>query len=102
MKKLIFLASFVSALMVTEFANAQARLNNHNQQVRIQQGVRHGQLTPREAQHLRAQQQRIKAMKRVAKADGRVTPRERMMIRNAEKRSSVAIYNQKHDRNTRW
>ena len=88
--------------MVTEFANAQGRINNHKQKVRIENGVRHGQITRNEARQLKQQQQRIKAMKKMAMADGVITARERMMIRNAEKRANVAIYYQKHDRNTRW
>jgi hypothetical protein len=102
MKKLIFLASFVSVLFVADFAQAQGRFNNNNQQVRIQQGVRHGQLTRPETRQLMAQQQRINAMKRMAMADGRVTARERMMIRKAEQRANISIYNQKNDRQYRW
>jgi uncharacterized membrane protein YebE (DUF533 family) len=102
MKKVIFVAALMSAFLVTEVASAQGRLNNRNQKVRIEQGVRHGKLTPKETRQLRAQQQRIQAMKRMAKADGVITARERMMIRQAEQRSSVAIYNQKHDKNFRW
>jgi hypothetical protein len=102
MKKVIFAAALMSAFLVTEVASAQVRINNRAQKVRIEQGVRHGKLTPKETRQLRAQQQRIQALKRMAKADGVITARERMMIRQAEQRSSVAIYNQKHDKNFRW
>jgi uncharacterized membrane protein YebE (DUF533 family) len=102
MKKVIFVAALMSAFLVTEVASAQGRINNRNQKVRIEQGVHKGQLTRNEARQLRAKQQRIQAMKRMAKADGVITARERMMIRRAEQSNSVAIYNQKHDRNYRW
>ncbi|HRO43319.1 MAG TPA: hypothetical protein PL009_10840 [Flavipsychrobacter sp.] len=102
MKKLIFLASFACTLMITEIASAQGRFNNRNQQTRINQGVRHGQLTKNEARQLQMQQQRINSLKRMAMADGRVTPRERMMIRRAEQKANVAIRYQKNDRNYRW
>lgn len=102
MKKLVFFASLVSLLMVGTYAEAQSRYNNPKQQVRIQNGVRHGQLTKHEAHQLRSQQRQIKTMKRMAMADGIVTPRERMMIRKAERRANVNIYHQKHDRQVRW
>jgi uncharacterized membrane protein YebE (DUF533 family) len=102
MKKVIFVAALMSAFLVTEVASAQGRLNNRNQKVRIEQGVHKGQLTRNEARQLRAKQQRIQAMKRMAKADGVITARERIMIRRAEQNNSVAIYNQKHDKNYRW
>lgn len=102
MKKLIFAAAFVSALIVTDMANAQGHATNRNQKVRIEQGVRHGQLTRNEARQLKIKQQKINAMKRMAMADGVITKRERMMIRKAEQQVNVAIYNQKHDRDFRW
>lgn len=102
MKKLIFAASLVSTLMITEFAQAQTRLNSRNQHKRIEQGVRTGKLTPIEARQLKVQQQRIALLKRRAMADGFISARERMMIRNAEKNANVAIFNQKHDRDFRW
>jgi len=100
MKKLMILATIVSAFFVADVANAQSR--SRNQQARIQQGVRHGQLTPQETRQLRMQQQRIADMKRMAMADGRVTARERAMIRRAEQQASVAIRYQKKDRDFRW
>jgi hypothetical protein len=105
MKKLIFLASLVGALMVGDFANAQGRYNNnrqYNQHGRIQQGVRHGSITRAEAMQLRRQQAKIAQMKRMAMADGFVSARERMMIRRAEQQASFAIRSQRNDRDFRW
>jgi hypothetical protein len=102
MKKVIFAASLVGTLMITEFAQAQARFNSRNQHQRIEQGVRSGRLTPMEARQLKIQQQRIALLKRRAMAHGFISPRERMMSRNAEKNANVAIYTQKHDRDFRW
>jgi hypothetical protein len=73
----------------------------HNQSARIEQGVRSGQLTHREAARLRAQQRAIRAEKRMAKADGVVTPQERARIRHMQNRANRAIYSQKHDAQTR-
>ena len=72
-----------------------------NQKARIEQGVRSGQLTHREAARLRAEQRRIRAEKRLAKADGVVTPAERAQIRRDQRRASRHIYRQKHDAQTR-
>ena len=105
MKKLIFTASFVSALLVAGFADAQGRFDNNrgmNQNYRIQKGVRHGQITGFEARQLRIQQEKVARLKRMAMRDGIITPRERMMIRQAEKEMSYAIHQQRNDRDFRW
>jgi uncharacterized membrane protein YebE (DUF533 family) len=68
------------------------------QQQRIDQGVRSGQITPREAARLEKGQQRIERMEANAKADGRVTKRERAAIERAQDRQSRAIARDSHDR----
>lgn len=72
-----------------------------NQHKRIQNGVRTGQLTRGEAARLRGQQAKVRHYKTMAMADGRVTPRERMVINRAQKNASRNIYRQKHDRQVR-
>jgi len=72
-----------------------------NQKARIEQGVKSGELTRREAGKLRAEQRAIRAEKRLAKADGVVTPAERAKIRRDQRRASRDIYRQKHDAQTR-
>lgn len=67
------------------------------EQKRIYNGVRTGQLTPRELGRLEMQQAKIQHDKRCAKADGVVTPYERAYIRHEEARASRNIYRQKHD-----
>lgn len=68
------------------------------QQARIQQGVATGELTPKEAARLQAQQNHIAARKAAAKADGVVTPKERRELRAAQNDASRRIHRQKHDR----
>ncbi len=68
-----------------------------NQQARINEGVKSGELTRREAAKLRAEQRAIRAEKRMAKADGVVTPAERAKIRRDQNRASRDIARQKHD-----
>jgi len=46
-----------------------------NQQKRIDQGIKSGELTGKEAARLEKGQQRIQKMEAKAKADGKVTPR---------------------------
>ena len=67
------------------------------QEQRIHQGMRSGQLTQREAWRLQQQQRRIRQMERRAKADGVVTRQERREIRAAQEHASRSIQRQKHD-----
>ncbi len=68
-----------------------------NQQQRIEQGVRSGQLTPREAGRLEAQQARIQQSEARMKADGNLTPRERAKLTREQNRASRNIYRKKHN-----
>lgn len=67
------------------------------QQARIQQGVRSGELTRKEAARLEMQQAKINHHKRLAKADGVVTIQERAMIKHEQRRADRSIAIQKHD-----
>lgn len=69
-----------------------------NQERRIEQGVRSGQLTEREAARLERGQDRVEKMEDRAKADGKVTAKERARLHRAQDRQSAAIYREKHDR----
>jgi uncharacterized membrane protein YebE (DUF533 family) len=68
-----------------------------NQEHRIQQGVRSGELTRGEYQKLEAEQARIRDMERRAKADGHVSRSERDQIRHAQNDAGRHIYQEKHD-----
>ncbi len=70
------------------------------QQERIQQGVQSGQLTPREANHLEAQQGRIQAREDRLKADGNLTPAERARLTREQNHASRNIYRKKHNERT--
>ena len=67
------------------------------EQKRIYNGVRKGELTPRELGRLEMQQAKIQHDKHWAKADGIVTPCERAHIIYEQSRASRNIYLQKHD-----
>jgi hypothetical protein len=68
-----------------------------NQERRIEQGEKSGQLTPREANRLEAQQDRIRRTEARAKADGVVTPQEREKLTRMQNRASRDIAREKHD-----
>ena len=102
--KRIVLSLFALALVASLAGMASAdtstpRVNHRRvvQHARIHQGVRSGQLTPREAARLRMGQRHIGRMERRAKADGNVTPRERMRMNRAQNRQSRHIYRLKHN-----
>ena len=69
-----------------------------NQQQRIDQGVKSGELTSREAARLEKGQERVQAMEDKAKADGKVTAKERARLQKAENTQSRHIAREKHDR----
>lgn len=71
-----------------------------NQERRIEQGLRSGQLDTREAARLQAEQARIDKMESRALRDGQLTAAERARINAAQNKASADIYRQKHDGQT--
>lgn len=106
MKRLIAGVIIFAAASVLNLLNAQSlhgfKARQIQQQQRIQQGVASGEITRKEAVRLQAQQLNIKRAKRLAKADGIVTPVERAVIKHEQRQVSVAIYRQKNDAQSRW
>ena len=93
----------VSAFALPVFAQTATPAigqTQRNQEGRIEQGVRSGELTRPETRSLQQQQRAIKAEKRAAKADGVVTVAERQKIRRDQARASRAIHNKKHNGRT--
>lgn len=103
MKRLIGFAMttlMVGALSVTSFASQRTPYINRrqeNQQDRIQQGIRSGELTRREAGRLEAREGRIEAQKLEDKSRGYVTPYQRERLNRELNRTSGEIYNLKHN-----
>lgn len=102
MKKMILAATILGAVLFGEMANAQPGTRNFNRReanetIRINQGVRHGDLNMRETRQLMMQKRQIQQMKRMAMADGYISPRERMMLANAQNRLSNNIYMDRHN-----
>ncbi|MCB0855787.1 MAG: hypothetical protein KDD63_26380 [Bacteroidetes bacterium] len=96
----LFLAFATTGLMA-QTATPKVTKTQVNQQKRIIHGAKNGELTKQEARQLERQQRRINRTKKVAKADGTVTPKEKMVINRRQKRASKNIYRQKHDRQDR-
>ena len=104
MKKLLGIAA-LSALSLPVFAlESTPRIDQRqaNQEQRIEQGLRSGQITRREAQRLREGQAQIRRMERHALADGRITPREAARIEQAQDAEGRRIAQERHDRQARW
>ena len=67
------------------------------QERRIEQGVRSGELTPRETARLERGQARIRQMERQALADGRISRRERAAIDREQGKQNQLIARLKHN-----
>ena len=86
-------------------ANAQGRTRRasinqreHNQAVRIRNGVRSGELTARETGRLVREQVQIRRMEdRFRDSGDGLSPRERVRLRHELNQASRHIYRQKHD-----
>jgi hypothetical protein len=102
-KNLLVLAVLIFGITA---ANAQTATHNiakrqHNQQVRIKEGVRHGELSRSETVRLEKQQHHIQQEKHVAKRDGSFTPAERGHIRHEQIAAGHNIYRKRHNAVTR-
>ena len=93
---LFIAAVFVLGLSVVSMAGINRR--EYREQQRINQGIRSGELTRREAARLEAGMARIRTDERFARmSGGGISPRERARLEREMNRESRAIYRQKHD-----
>jgi hypothetical protein len=83
---------------------AMSRVNSResNQQARIANGVKSGQLTPRETKNLEKREGHInREVHDDRRANGgRLTPQERQQVNHQQDNASRAIYNDKHNART--
>jgi len=101
MKKIIL---FTAIMLFASYSglNAQIKTGTNTarqgaQQARIGQGVNTNELTRRETARLEREQRRIQIEKRIANADGTVTPAEKKFLRKEQNRASRNIARQKND-----
>ena len=85
-----------SAVAQTATPNIDKR--QAEQQKRIDQGVKSGQLTDKEAVRLNKGQAKVQKMEDKAKADGVVTAKERQRIEREQNKKSRNIAREKHDK----
>ena len=71
-----------------------------NQEKRIEQGVKSGQLNQKETKRLEKGQDRVQKMEDKAVADGKVTKKERKKLEHAQDQQSKKIHKEKHDKQT--
>jgi hypothetical protein len=73
----------------------------HNQQDRIRQGIKSGELTRRETVRLEKEEAKIRVNEKFAKSDGKITAAERARLEKELNKASKDIYQQKHDNQDR-
>jgi hypothetical protein len=102
MKKILF--TLIAAAAAPAFAQTNAApgftQRDVNQEQRIEQGLKSGELTTREAAKLQREQGRVDQMESRALRDGTVTPAERARINAAQNKASRDIAREKHDAQT--
>lgn len=107
MKKIIIAMVLLIAGLLLQTVNAQGKTysqitkNQIQEQQRIKEGMRTGELTPREAKRLELQQTGIERDKKMAKLDGVISPCERAYLKSEQAKAAKNIYAQKHDAQ-RW
>jgi NACalpha-BTF3-like transcription factor len=98
-----FVMAALIAVIIPAAGLAQGRRNGvnerqRNQQQRIRQGVRSGELTGVEAARIQRRESQIRLNEaRARRSGGEFTPEERARIQGQLDRSSEKIYQQKHD-----
>ena len=71
-----------------------------NQEKRVEQGVKSGELTTKETAKLEKGQAKVQKMEDKAVADGAVTKNEKKHIEHAQDQQSKKIHHEKHDSQT--
>jgi hypothetical protein len=98
--QVLFVLALVTTLAGAASANTATPRVDHRRAVeraRIHQGVRSGQLTPREQRRLNAHQRHIRRTERRMKSDGNVSRGERTRLNHMQNRQSRRIHRLKHN-----
>lgn len=103
MKNLCRIAIVIISCATALSANAQNRIGLRDESRRIHQGVASGQLTPTETRQLQAQKAQLKVEAiRFKLNDGRISRRERAILKKDNRELDKNIMVQKHDVQTRF
>ena len=107
MKRVIIANMLIGALLtgtatISFAAEGKIQQRKENQQKRIAQGVKSGQLTPHETARIENNESKInKEVRQDRKANGgNLTNKEKAQVNRQQNRVSKEIYNQKHDGQT--
>jgi len=102
--RLTAIAGGLAACVLATAASAQNTADvvqrDVNQQNRIEQGLKSGELTTKEAGKLEREESHIDKMESNALKDGKMTNAEKSRIERAENQASKDIYREKHDAQT--
>ena|SRR5689334_23534978 len=93
-------AAIVGASVVSVYAQDKTPVvdqREQNQEKRIDQGIKSGELTKGEAAKLEAEQGKIKVDEAKAKSDGKVTAKERTKLKREQNHASRKIWRKKHN-----
>jgi hypothetical protein len=102
LKQFIFATLLLSVGSAAVAGTPRLDRREANQQARIVQGVRSGELTWPEARRLERGEVRLNHQEALAKSDGVVTHAERAHLERKANRMSDRIYVQKHDGQVRY
>jgi len=101
MKTSLMIAGSLVLAMTTTFAagvrDRGVNARQREQQARIQQGVRSGELTKSETQDLRKEEKDVRTEERQFKSDGKLTAEERQKLHSDLNKTSKDIYTDKHN-----
>ena len=95
MKNLVL--SFAILTSVLSFAQQREDRNLRGERKRVAQGIKSGEIKPREAVAIEKQAQDVKQAKRAAVADGQITVKERAKIARQDKQLDRTINRKKHN-----
>jgi hypothetical protein len=90
-------AAMCATVLPVNAMTATINGREHNQQFRIRQGMKSGELTRQETKRLETEEARIRANESRAKRDGKLSPAERERLEKELDKASHDIYQQKHD-----
>jgi hypothetical protein len=93
----IALVAFASSAALADTPAEQDQQRNVNQQTRIEQGLKSGQLSTQEAARLEREQQHVDRMEARDLKDGHMSAAEQLKLDKAQNAASKDIYKQKHD-----
>jgi hypothetical protein len=91
------IASVLSGVAVAQTAAEKDQQRDVNQQTRIEQGLKSGELSTKEAGHLEREQQHVDRMEARDLKDGHMSAGEQLRLDKAQNAASADIYQQKHD-----